>query len=246
MIKAVIIDDEDDVRFSLNYLITKHIDDVEVIGMADGVISGLKLIKEKNPDLIYLDLAMRDGSGFDLLDNLDETINVIFITAHEEHAIKAFKYSAIDYLLKPIDKKELQEATKKANKEIIPRPAALEILKKNTAGKHPEKLILKDINGYYIVAISDIIFCKSENYYTRFFIKGDVNYLISKPLKYYENLLIDRLIRVHQSYLVNFDYLVSMDKKDGGMLILHDKSQIPVSNRKKEMVIKYLLNMGRI
>ena len=242
--RAVIVDDEEDLHVTLSYFIKKYLPQVSVVGNAISVKEGLELIQQAAPDLVFLDFEMADGTGFDLLDALEESIHVIFITAHSEHALRAFRYSAVDYLLKPVDPLELVEAVNKIEKFKLPTQIATLALKKNLESDKPKHLVLKDLNNIFLVELEELLYCKSENYYTTFYLNSGKSYVISKPLKHFEEQLKDYFLRVHQSYLVNFKYVLKYEKQDGGMLILKEGTQIPVSVRKKEAVLNYISNLG--
>jgi two-component system LytT family response regulator len=238
MKKAIIIDDLSKARETLKQDLADYCPDVEIIGEADGVISGAKLIKDTNPELVFLDIQMNDGSGFDLLEILPEiNFSLIFTTSSDEFAIKAFKFSAVDYLLKPIDPEELQEAVKKSasSDELI-----YETLKRNI-GEGPKRLALNSQDKIQVVKIADVIRCESSGSYTLFFMQGGEQILVTKTLKEFDNMLGDQgFVRVHQSHLVNLDYIKEFVKVDGGFLLLSNKQEIPVSSRKRSLVMKVL------
>jgi two-component system LytT family response regulator len=242
MKKAIIIDDLSIARDTLKQDLTDYCPDIEIIGEADGVVSGAKLIKEVNPEIVFLDIQMNDGSGFDLLEILPSiNFKLIFTTSSDEYAIKAFKFSAVDYLLKPIDPEELQEAVKKSasSDDII-----YETLKKNM-GEGPKRLALNSQDKIQVVKISDIVRCESSGSYTLFFIEGGDQILVTKTLKEFDNMLCDQgFVRVHQSHLVNLDYIKEFVKVDGGFLVLKNKHEIPVSSRKRSLVMKVLTEIG--
>ncbi len=241
--RALIIDDEEDVRITLKLLQDKYLPQVKIVGEANNVSEGVEIINALKPDLLFLDLEMPDGTGFDLLDNLLGSTKVIFITAHSEYALKAFKYSAVDYLLKPVDALELVEAVNRA-RQISDEQHSLTALKDNLAESTPSKLVLKDMNSIYLVNLGDIVRCESDNYYTTFHLINGEAHVISKPLKYYEQLLDNRFVRVHQTHLINFDFVKQLDRQEGGQLVMHDGSLIPISGRKKEYILNHIRSLG--
>ncbi|MBC7865510.1 MAG: response regulator transcription factor [Bacteroidia bacterium] len=246
MISVVIIDDEKKAREALRKMISLYCTDVNVLAEAEGVESGLEAIQKFKPDVILLDIKMKDGSGFDLVKKL-VSINskIIFVTAFHEFAIKAFKFSAIDYLLKPVDPEDLSAALTKAKESISKEKNNhyLENLLENFAGatKQMKKIALKTANNIYILNISDILYCKSDGNYTEFHAEDGRKALVSKTIGDYEEMLGDyNFLRVHHSFLVNLSHIVRFDKADGGTLIMKNGESIPVSSRKRESLIDAL------
>ncbi len=251
MIKTVIIDDEESARETLIIMLKMYAPEIEVVAEADGVKSGIQTINEFNPELIFLDIQMGDGNGFDLLSNFPEcNFKVIFITAYEEYAIKAFKFSAIDYLVKPVTPDDLIQATKKmtdsSEKKIL--KSQIEVLENNYSIPNQSfgTIILKTTEAIYIVEINDIIHCKSENNYTYFYLAGANKLLVSRTLKEFDELLSEvGFLRVHQSHLINTKQIDHFDKREGGTVIMKDGSKIPVSFRKKDQLLQLIQNLGR-
>jgi two-component system LytT family response regulator len=241
MKKAVIIDDVENARISLRSDLEDYCDQIEVIGEADGVVSGARLLKEMKPDIVFLDIQMRDGSGFDLLEILPEIdFALIFTTSSDEHAIQAFRFSAIDYLLKPIDPDQLMEAVSKAEKMPSKR---LDVLRSNLGGS--QRLALNSQDKIRIVEIDDVVRCESHGSYTLFYTQDGESILVTKTLKEYDLLLSDLgFLRVHQSHLVNMKYIKEFNKSDGGQIVLKDRTDIPVSSRKKTVVMRALSHFG--
>lgn len=252
MINAVIIDDDSILRQGVHTLINMYTSDINVVGEADGVASGINIIEKYNPQVIFLDIQMGDGTGFDILENLSKkygTINaqIVFITAHEQYAIKAFKFSALDYLLKPIDPDELQKVIKKLKKVVDESDSythidlLLDNIRKKVDGF--KRIALSTSEGVHLFDIKDIIRCESNDNYTIFHIKNEKPVMVSKTLKEYEEILSEhRFERIHQSHLINLNELKSYIRKDGGYVIMNDNSQIPVSQRKKERLQELILN----
>ncbi len=244
IINAVIIDDEKHSRATLQDMIQEYCPEVHIAGMADGCESGVEIIEKCKPGLVFLDIQMPDGSGFRVLEQTKErNFEVIFTTAYDSFAIKAFKYSALDYLLKPIDGIELQNAVEKAvQRKTNSSGAAVEMLLENLKRKEkPGKIVLSTFKGLHVVEISQIVRCKSEDYYTRFFFKDKTELLVSKTLKEYESILEDhQFIRPHKSHLINIEFVKNYMKSDGGYILLADGSRIPVARRKKDGIVKLL------
>ncbi len=244
MIKAIIIDDIEQARLTLAKDLADYAPDVQLIGEASGVVEGAKLLKIHKPDILFLDIQMQDGSGFDLLDLLvDIPFKIIFITASDAHAIKAFRYAAIDYLLKPVDPDELTNALEKFRKQNINESAKYKLLNESLKNyqKPNERLALHSQDKIHIVNISDIIRCESSINYTTFYFVNQKKMVVSKTLKEFEDLLAEmHFYRVHQSHLVNTKYIKEFVKIEGGHLIMSDGSMVPVSTRKRPDVVKML------
>ncbi len=243
MLRAIIIEDEEQNRERLNNLLNQHCPDVEVIGDATSVKDGFKLIEQLKPDLLFLDIQLTDGTGFDLLKLFENiTFKVIFVTAFEEYALKAFRFSALDYLLKPVDPEELALAVKKAEQQIESEVKLQINNASNTlSGKELDKIVLKDIESIYLVDLSDITYCEADGNYTGFHFITEKPILVSKPLKEYESFLKDsRFLRVHRSYLINLRHFKRYEKSEGGKVILSDDAEIPVASGKKEELFDFI------
>lgn len=250
MLRTVIVDDEPNARQVIANILELYCKNVEVVGQAENVKSGLTIINKLNPDLVLLDIQMPDGSGFDLLKQIDNiNFNFIFITAHEQYAIKAIKLSALDYVLKPINANELIDAIEKAelnpvNSEVF--NTKLDNYQSNINRSNPDKRIsINTTDSVYSIKIKDILYCQSDKNYTELYICGKHKLLISKTLKDFETLLSEYgFYRVHQSYLVNMKYVGRFAKMGlGGNVILDDGTKIPVSSRKREGFLKFMENM---
>ncbi len=244
MIKAVIVDDEKRSRETLIGMVERYCPSIQIIGQADGCNAGVLKIKELNPDIVFLDIQMPDGSGFKVLEDLDEyNFEVIFTTAHDQYAIKAIRFSALDYILKPINPDDLKYAIEKyeqkQNKGHINKN--IQVLLDNLKSPNVQpKIILNTSEGIHIVKTDDIIRCESDDYYTRFYFINDSMILISKTLKQNEELLSEyNFIRTHKSHLVNIKHIKSYLKNDG-IILMSDDSKIPVSRRKKDKIIELL------
>jgi two-component system LytT family response regulator len=244
MFKAIIIDDVEQARKTLLQDILDYCPEVEVIGEASGVVEGAKVLKQLKPDLVFLDIQMQDGSGFDLLEIVkEEKLKVIFTTASDAHAIKAFRFSAIDYLMKPIDPDELKQAVSKLNQNIHSSKSSLEMLSDSLKLKNrkQEKLALHTLEKIHVVNISDIIRCEANANYTEFFFSNNKKMLVTKTMKDFEEMLSEHdFYRVHHSHLVNTKYIKEFIKADGGYIVMNDNSNIPVSSRKKHDVMRMI------
>ncbi|MDT8393361.1 MAG: LytTR family DNA-binding domain-containing protein [Bacteroidales bacterium] len=249
MIRGIIVEDEKHSRETLTGMLERYCKNVEVIAEAESYRSGLELIRKYSPDVVFLDIQMPDGSGFRLLEELD-TINfaIIFTTAFDQFAIKAIKYSALDYLLKPIDADELVNAIKKVEQKLNKSEVNdnIRVLLENIRLKEndPHKIVLSTSEKIHIIETDQILRCESDNYYTNFFLTDGKNILISKTLKENEELLSDHnFIRPHKSHLVNVKYIKGFLKNDGGYIEMTDGSRIPVSRRKREKIIEIITHM---
>lgn len=250
MIKAIIIEDEKKSRETLNGLLARFCKNVEVIAEADGFNAGLEAIRNNKPDVIFLDIQMPDGSGFRLLEHIEKiNFEIIFTTAFDHYAIKAIKYSALDYLLKPIDPEELANAVKKVelkksgnqiNKNIR---VLLDNIRSTDAGS--QKIVLSTSDKIHIIEINKIVRCESDNYYTLFLLNDGKKILVSKTLKENEELLSEHnFIRPHKSHLVNIRYIKSFNREDGGYIMMEDGSRVPVSRRKREKILEIIANIA--
>ncbi|MFM7023716.1 MAG: LytR/AlgR family response regulator transcription factor [Flavobacteriales bacterium] len=244
MIKAIIIDDIEQARITLKKDLETYASDVQIIGEASGVVEGAKLLNKIQPDVLFLDIQMQDGSGFDLLDVLkDIPFKIIFITASDAHAIKAFRYAAIDYLMKPVDPDELVSALNKFREQRLNENEKYKLLNDSLKNHHKpnERLALHTQDKIHIVNINEILRCESSVNYTEFHFNGGKKLLVTKTLKDFEDLLGDQgFYRVHQSHLVNTKFIKEFVKTDGGYLLMGDGSNIPVSVRKRPEVMKML------
>jgi len=243
MIKSVIIDDEQNNIDNLTRLLQKHCPEVTVAATAMNADDGKKIIFEQKPDLIFLDIQMPEKNGFELLRSLSNySFEIIFVTAFDKYGIQAVKFSAIDYLLKPINIEELKEAINRAITKISQKKQNLQLenllqLLQNTQLKDEHRIALPTVKETRFAKPQDIIRCESSNNYTSFFFKSGEKLIVSKPIYEYEELLSDYgFIRCHQSHLVNKKFIKSWVKEDGDYLLLEDKSQIPISRQKKDYI----------
>ncbi len=243
MIRSIIIEDEKKSRDVLKSLLERYCSNVEILAEAEGVRDGVEKINKYKPDVIFLDIQMPDGSGFRLLEKLKNIdFDIIFTTAFDQYAIRAIKYSALDYLLKPISPDDLIVAIEKVRQRKLGKQINqnIKVLLENInkPEEEPPKIVLSTSDKIHVVDIDNIVRCESDNYYTRFFFKQGDPILISKTLKENEELLKEHnFIRPHKSHLINIKYIKAFLRVDNGYIQMIDDSRIPVSRRKRETII---------
>jgi len=239
MLKCLIVDDERKSRESLKILVDDFCENIRVVALCQNVAEALLAIDEHKPHVVFLDIQMQGETGFDLLEKLKKIeFEIIFTTAYSEYAIKAFKFSAIDYLLKPIDIEELKKSVSKVEKKVVDSfPTRLENLVQNLkAGpNHRLKLALPSSDGLVFVKVEDIIYCEASSNYTNIFMADGKKYLVSRTLKEYEDLLSDQdFFRIHNSYLINLNSIKKYVRGEGGYVVMTNDKSLDVSKRKKE------------
>lgn len=238
MLKSVIVDDEYKSRESLRILLEEFCDSVKVCALCQNVDEGIQAIKDFKPEVVFLDIQMQRETGFDLLTKIqDVNFEVIFTTAHSEYAIKAFKFSAIDYLLKPIDLEELKLAISKVNKKFHDNiTLRLEHLVQNLRSTSENyKLALPTSDGLFFVKVSDIIYCEASSNYTEIVTGDGKKHLVSRTLKEYDDMLTDHnFYRIHNSYLINLNAIKKYVRGEGGYVVMNNDRSLDVSKRKKE------------
>ena len=241
---AILIDDMQNALEMLENDISKNHQEIEIIGKATSVVEAAKLLRKKQPDILFLDIMLGDGIGFDVLEIFPELQSkIIFVTASDAHALKAFKFAAIDYVLKPYTNSDLDTAIEKAISQMQPNKEQISVLQQSIASPSvkPKKISLHTSEKIIVISLDEIIRCQSDNNYTTFFLENGHKILVSKTLKYYADMLKEyNFLRVHQSHLVHVKYIKEFVKSDGGYLILKNKSNIPVSVRKRNEVIEAL------
>lgn len=242
--KVIIIDDEGRTRSMLNKMVSQTNFSLEVVGEADGVESGLLAIQKHEPDIVLLDIQMPDGSGFDLLDRLkNRNFEIIFITAHQEFAIRAIKFSALDYILKPVEIEELESALENAIDAIQTKSdlsVRYDTLVNNL--KHNNKrIVIRTKSSMYVFDVKDIVHCQSDRNYTYFHLSDGRKVFTSRTLKDYEDTLcLPDFIRCHRSHIININYLERYDRGDGGTIVMKDGTEIPLSRLSRERFLDIL------
>jgi two-component system, LytTR family, response regulator len=244
MIKAIIVDDEKNSCEALQLLLQKHCIEVEVIAVAYSAADALEKIEALHPQLIFLDIEMPNMNGFQMLEQIRKiNFELIFTSSYDQYAIKAFKFSALDYLLKPVDREELEKAVQKVSKKLNNINQQLDILlqKINQPSVTPQKIALPTMQGLELVSISCIISCSANNNYTEFFLTDKKRILVSRTLREMENLLEEcSFLRVHHSHIVNLNAITRYVKGEGGYLIMSDGSNVDVSRSRREMLMQKL------
>ncbi len=240
MHKAIIIEDELHAREFLKNIVTTYCPELKLVALASGVEDGIAAIKEHQPDIIFLDIEMQTGTGFDLLEQFpDPQFDVIFTTAYDHYAIKAIKFSAIDYLLKPIEIEELQQAVNKitTKKNSDQQHQALQMLLRNlkTPPQGQQSITLATSDGLEFVPLQNIIRIEASGPYSYFFLKDKKKIMVSRHLKEYEMMLSDHgFFRLHNSHIINISEVNRMVRTDGGYVIMSDDSKIGISPKKKD------------
>ena len=238
---AILVDDMPPARAALRADLADYCKGIELLAEADSVVSGAKAVREHRPDLLFLDIQLTDGTGFDLLEILPPPLpKVIFTTASDAFALRAFRYAAVDYLLKPIDPDDLQAAVRKAESRHVPDDYT-HLIDNIRRPEAPKRLALHTQDTIEIVPVADIVRLEAGGNYTQFYFNNNKKLLVTRTLKEFDQLLQDhQFLRVHQSHLVNPAYLKSFVKTDGGYLVLTDGTKVPVSVRKRPEVVRLL------
>ena len=250
MVRSLIIDDEKHCCDNLQWQLKTYCPEIEVIGTSNNAEKGLQQIHHHKPQLIFLDVEMPGMSGFEMLENLTEiNFDIIFTTAFDQYAIRAIKFGALDYLIKPIDKDELVEAINKflnlPRRDSLKQINALLTHLKKSSDLSFQKIALPTLHGYELVPLNNIMFCESSSNYTDIRLINGQHLLISRTLKDIQDLLdMQPFFRVHNSYIVNLQYAVRYVKGEGGFLVLNNDINIPVSRSKKEELLKLITHLS--
>ena len=245
MIKAMIIDDERNSCEALQLLLERSCPEVEVIGLAHSGAEALNKIQTLHPQLVFLDIEMPNMNGFQLLEQIPKiTFELIFTTSYDQYAIKAFKFSAIDYLLKPVDREELEKAVEKVSRKLtnnINQQLDILLQKINQPSAPVQKIALPTMQGLELVSIDSIINCSANSNYTEFFLTDKRKILVSRTLKEMEELLEEHsFLRVHHSHIINLNAITRYVKGEGGYLIMSDGSTVDVSRSRKDLLMQKL------
>lgn len=238
MIKLLIVDDEKDARDFNESLVKEYFPKIDIIGKASSAIEAIKIINNNPPDILLSDIEMPGGSGFDILESTRKyNFDVIFITAYNQYAVKAFRFSAIDYLLKPVEIQSFRDAIQKAidRRKLIKTDSRIEFLLQNYKNDKSEKIAINIGNAIEIVAINDIVRFEADGQYTSIFLENKKKLFASKRIGEFEDILASHsFFRIHTSHLINMNRISRYVKSDGGFIVMTDNSQIEVSRRRKD------------
>lgn len=249
MLKALIVDDDKNVTESVNRLLELYHPDIKICASCHSISSAISAIKDNLPDILFLDVEIGSENGFDIFKHFPQPdFRVIFITAHEQYALQAFRFAALDYLLKPIDPVLLEEALKKAmdflDREKIKLKIDSFLHNVKDLTKDSKKVVLKTLDTIHVVNLKDVMYCEADRNYTNFYLEDKSRIMVSSTMGGYEELFTPyNFLRIHQSYLLNLDYLKRFEKTDGGKAILKDNTGLPVATRKKDQLLKRLANL---
>lgn len=242
--KALVVDDEKHARKNIINLCTLCCPEITTLLEATTVVEAIQTIKQEQPDLVFLDINLGVGNGFDVLETLSHlSLNVIFVTAHSEYGIRALKASAVDYLLKPLQSTELIKAVQKVQQKLEQQSSHLStlFLNLNQQKDDLQKLVVRTADSIHIINVNEIIFCQSDKGYTTFQLLDNRTIISSKILADYESVLPQAsFMRIHQSYLVNLHHVVRYDKKDKNTVVTIENHKLPVALRRKEQLMQFL------
>lgn len=253
MIKAILVDDERRLLDSLRMMLERHCPQVEILACCQSGKDAITEIKKRRPQLVLMDISMPGKNGFEVLNELvDIDFRVIFVTAHNEFSIRAFKYSAVDYLLKPVDEEELIEAVSKAEKAIAEEGKQMDLntLLHNLSpgiSNQNNKVCLGTLTGFQVVPVSDIVYCEAEGTYTNFYLLENRKICVSRPIIDFENMLSENdFFRIHKSFMVNLHHIKEYKRGDGGSVIMVSGEEIDVSRRKKDSFLEKAKSIFKI
>jgi two-component system LytT family response regulator len=245
MISAIIVDDEPYSCEALTTLIERYCPEIKVLDICYSAADALKSISDQKPDILFLDIEMPHMNGFEMLEKLpDPDFKIIFTTSYDRYAIKAIRFSALDYLLKPVDKDELQKAVRKAvetGENQLPQQLEVLLHKLNHPKMAVNKIAIPTMEGLHMVLVETIVRCEADRNYCNIFLKNNVKITASRNLKDLEEMLEDySFVRVHHSHLVNLNEVEKYIRGEGGYLLMSDKSSVDVSRSRKEILLKKL------
>ncbi len=241
MMNILVIDDEEQGRNAVSFILNNNQKDYQIVGFAEGVIDAIEKIKKLNPDLLLLDINLGDGTGFDVLKAFENPPKTIFITAYDNYAIQAFKFNALDYILKPFETSELLDSIERCRNVLNLEQANFpERQLKNYNQINPEKLVVQSFKGFEMLNIKDIFYLEADNNYTNFILK-DRRILVSKTLKYFEEMLSDfGFFRCHQSFLIQTNQIKEFSKSAASNIEMKNGNFVEVSRRKRDELNKII------
>lgn len=246
MIKAVIIDDEQNARYVLEEMLKLYTPHITWIKSFPDLISAQSTLLQEDIAVVFLDIEIGKENGFDIFKQIPHpAFKIIFVTAYEDYALEAFRHAAFDYLLKPIDGEQLTHAVSRLSDALDKEKTAVKLdallHKLNLGQQTKKKLVLKTADSIHLVSPDEIVFCEADSSYTMFRLNDGSRILVTKTLGSFEELLgQEHFLRIHQSYLVNLNYLKRFEKADGGKIILKDGSSLPVASRKRDHLLEWL------
>jgi two-component system, LytTR family, response regulator len=240
--KAIIIDDEPNAVELLEFRLRQHCPNIEVVAACTSSVKGVAAIRQYGPDLVFLDIEMPQLNGFQVLEAVEDiAFALVFVTAYDKFALKAFSYSAIDYLLKPVETQELIRAVARAEKQQHILKEQVQLLKQqlmHSSKPMSDKIALPYQNGVTFAKLTDVIYCEADDSYTKFFLTDGQHYLITKSLKEIQDLLEDRgFMRIHRQFIINLDHIKKFYKGEGSYIIMSNNVSIPVSRLQKDRLM---------
>jgi len=248
MIKTVIIEDEYYSSELLKEMLQTYFKEINLVGNASKVSSGIELIKEEEPELVFLDIHISEGNGFDILDAFNPIkFNVVFVTGFGEYALKAIKYAALDYLLKPVIIDELRLSIKKALQRPPTPKEHFHFLKEKLSHTNDSinQIILSDYKDHNITNLEDILYIEAQRSYVVFHLKNNQSRITSNALNYYEELLpSNKFFRIHKSYIINCEHIILLEKGRGGIVKLVSGQELPIAIRRKASFLRFMNNKG--
>ena len=246
--KVLIIDDESRTRSLLSNMLSRMDFNLSIFKDGESVESGIQAIEKENPDIVLLDIQLQDGTGFDVLDRIGERdFQVIFVTAHEEFALRAIKSSALDYILKPVDQSELKKAVERAIESFEKGKGQSEKYDTllNNLKSDQKKIVLRTVESLFIIDIDSIMRCQSENNYTTFYLDDQRKIVTSRTMKEYEEALsYPYFMRCHRSHMINLNFVDRFDKNDGGKIVMKDSAEVPLSRTFRDKFFELLDKMA--
>lgn len=240
--RTLIIDDEQECRRATRLIAEKYCPNLQIVGEADSVATGLKAIDQLQPELVLLDIQMQDGTGFDLVQHY-ETIpfKIIFITSFDQYALQAFQLSALDYLLKPIEPELLIKAVHKAITVDVSHTIKQQVEIQLASLQVKQRIALPTLEGLEIFNLDDIMYCESDSNYTMFYLKNNSKFMVSRTIKEYEDILPEKqFVRIHKSYIINLLFVTKYIKGDGGDIVLSNGVCLPIARLRKDKLLEKL------
>lgn len=240
--RTLIIDDEQECRRATRLIAEKYCPNLQIVGEADSVATGLKAISQLQPELVLLDIQMQDGTGFDLVQHY-ETIpfKIIFITSFDQYALQAFQLSALDYLLKPIEPELLIKAVHKAITVDVSHTIKQQVEIQLASLQAKQRIALPTLEGLEIFNLDDIMYCESDSNYTMFYLKNNSKFMVSRTIKEYEDILPEKqFVRIHKSYIINLLFVTKYIKGDGGDIVLSNGVCLPIARLRKDKLLEKL------